>query len=118
MSHKIEWLDAPEVHDYEAAFDYLELHLTSEQAAQGADQLREAPVVKKKAKDILRAANLQPLPRTDRHVRKDIEKIEDGKPLSPVLLVRAYPLIIADGYHRVCAVYDYDYDVEVPCQIR
>jgi len=40
--------------------------------------------------------------------------------LSPLLLVR-YPangrVIIADGYHRLCAVYAFDEDVVVPCKI-
>jgi hypothetical protein len=44
-----------------------------------------------------------------------------GKQLSPVLLVRgtlgAYPLVIADGYHRVCAAYHTDENAEVPCKL-
>lgn len=48
------------------------------------------------------------------------EKIAAGKKLSPLLLVRDPShgkLIIADGYHRMCAVYLFDEDPPVPCKI-
>ena len=41
-------------------------------------------------------------------------------PLSPLLLVRdadAGRLIIADGYHRLCAVYSIHEDALIPCKI-
>jgi hypothetical protein len=42
--------------------------------------------------------------------------------LSPVLLVRGtlrpeVPLIVADGYHRICASYHLDEDADIPCRI-
>ena len=40
--------------------------------------------------------------------------------LSPLLLVRDpshLKLVIADGYHRMCAVYLFDEDTRVPCKI-
>jgi len=117
MTTEVKWLDAPENHDYDAAFDYLELHLTTEQAAQGAGQLREASQVSKKAKDILRAANLKVLPADDPHVAHDLKKIRKGEALSPVLIVRAYPAIVADGYHRVCAAYHIEPNTNVACHL-
>jgi hypothetical protein len=54
------------------------------------------------------------------HVEKDRQKIAAGKALSPLLLVRddlTRKVIIADGYHRLCAVYSYDEDALVPCKI-
>jgi disulfide oxidoreductase YuzD len=52
------------------------------------------------------------------HVTKDREKIKSGKVLSPILLVRDNGrLIIADGYHRMCAVYAEDEDADIPCRI-
>ena len=50
-----------------------------------------------------------------------LEKIQ-GKPLSPVLLVRGdvgrdVPLTIADGYHRVCASYHLDENADIPCHL-
>jgi hypothetical protein len=38
--------------------------------------------------------------------------------LSPILLLRASdrsPLVIADGYHRVCASYWTDENTDIPC---
>ena len=51
---------------------------------------------------------------------KDRKKIKNGKQLSPLLLVRDEAnakLIIADGYHRLCAVYSLTEDVLIPCKI-
>jgi hypothetical protein len=40
--------------------------------------------------------------------------------MSPLLLVRDQAngkLTIADGYHRLCAVYGFDEDALIPCKI-
>jgi hypothetical protein len=53
-------------------------------------------------------------------VEKDQKKIKEGAPLSPLLLVRDGQngrLVIADGYHRLCAVYSVDEDAWIPCKI-
>jgi hypothetical protein len=62
------------------------------------------------------------LPSTNVHVAKDIDRVRNGGQLSPVLLVRgdamrAAPLIIADGYHRICASYFLDEDADIPCRL-
>jgi hypothetical protein len=54
------------------------------------------------------------------HVEHDREKVLAGQSLSPLLLVRAtnnQKVIIADGYHRLCAVYSFDEDALIPCKI-
>jgi disulfide oxidoreductase YuzD len=54
------------------------------------------------------------------HVDKDLEKINKGQALSPLLLVReeaAGRVVIADGYHRLCAVYGLDEDALIPSKI-
>src|SRR5262249_43620810 len=61
------------------------------------------------AKDLLRASQLPLLPREDSHVREDLKRIHKSKAVSLVLLVRGdmtrgTPLIVADGYHRICAI--------------
>ena len=51
---------------------------------------------------------------------KDRKKILAGTPLSPLLLVRRAgraALIVADGYHRLCAVYAFNEDAVIPCKI-
>ena len=56
------------------------------------------------------------------HVAGDLRKIDQGIALSPVLLVRGdlgadYPLVIADGYHRICASYHVDENAAHPCHL-
>jgi hypothetical protein len=55
-------------------------------------------------------------------VAADLRKIEDGTPLSPILLVRGdleagTALEVADGYHRVCASYHTDENTQIPCRL-
>lgn len=118
----IEWLSVPEPHDYSAALAYLSLVLSSQEAEDVIAQLRETEVTFFKAKDILRASKLKRLGVENHHVERDLKKIKNDEPLSPILLVRGNlstgtHLTIADGYHRVCAAYLHDEDVEVACQI-
>ncbi|MFH5208751.1 hypothetical protein ACHIPZ_11160 [Antrihabitans sp. NCIMB 15449] len=116
------WKDAPDEHDYPAAADYLALLADPANVQRLTDELRAAPIVHKKAKDILRAAGLTLLPRDNPHVAADLDKIDKGKSLSPILLVRGdlvsgAPLQIADGYHRVCASYHTDENTDIPAKI-
>jgi hypothetical protein len=73
-----------------------------------------------KAKDILRASGLASLGRKNVHVRADLDRIAREEKLSPVLLVRdvtRHVLIIADGFHRVCASRLVDENAVIPCRI-
>jgi hypothetical protein len=91
-----------------------------ETVSRHVEALKRAPMTSFKAKDIFRASRLPLLGSTNSHVRKNQKKIAAGKKLSPLLLVRDSPnsrLIIADGYHRMCAVYTFDEDTTVPCKI-
>ena len=122
MAHDatIKWLDQPEGHDYDAAESYLNLSFAPAQAARLVKQLRRSRLTEFKAKDIFRASGLSLLGISNAHVEKDRRKIASGKRLSPLLLVRHREqgrLIIADGYHRLCAVYGYDEDARIPCKI-
>lgn len=122
MPHKVNWKPDPEPHDFPAAADYLSL-LTEQQHADAlVERLRAAPTIFRKAKDILRAAQLPLLPVDNPHVAKDLAKIEQHEQLSPVLLLRgdlgaAARLEIADGYHRVCASYHTDENTDIPCRV-
>jgi len=111
------WLREPEDHDFAAAADYLELQFPKDAAAAIVTKLRKAETVTKKAKDVLRGSGLPLLDRDNIHVHDDLKKVKDGKKLSPVLLVVGKPLIIADGYHRVCAIYALSEDLEIPCRL-
>jgi len=82
--------------------------------------LRHAPVSAFKAKDIFRASGLSLLGISNAHVEKDRQKIRSGHALSPLLLLRDAAhgkVIIADGYHRLCAIYADDEDAVIPCKI-
>ena len=108
---KIQWLDKPEEHDYPAAQSYLSLTYDSGTSARLVQQLRRAPVAGFKAKDLFRASGLSLLGVSNSHVEKDRNKVLKGSPLSPLLLVRDKSngkVIIADGYHRMCAIYSFD----------
>ena len=116
----IKWLGEPEEHNYPAAQSYLSLIFEEAKANTYIEKLRHAPVSQFKAKDIFRASGLSLLGVSNSHVEKDQRKIESGKMLSPLLLVRDSThcrVIIADGYHRLCAVYLYDEDAMIPCKI-
>lgn len=116
----IQWLKEPEDHDYPAAKSYLSLFYDEESAKATVKKLKDAPISQFKAKDIFRASGLSLLGVSNSHVEKDKSKIEAGKKLSPLLLVRDSKLgkvIIVDGYHRLCAIYLFFEDAVIQCKI-
>lgn len=116
----IRWLDEPEDHNYPAALSYLGLLIDEAEANAVVERLRVAPMARFKAKDILRASRLNLLGASNDHIEKNLAKVEDGRALSPLLLVRDPALravIVADGYHRLCAIYRLDEDAWIPCRI-
>lgn len=116
----IKWLDQPEEHDYPAAGSYLSLLYPNPAARALVAKLRRAAMVEFKSKDIFRASGLALLGLNNFHVSKDQKRIEAGQELSPLLLVRDTAhgkVLIADGYHRLCAVYSFDEDAVIPCKI-
>lgn len=107
---KVIWGTGPEDHDFPAAQSYLSLLADPDEISRIVDALRVAPIETIKAKDVMRAAGLPMLERSNFHVKHDLKKIVEKIPLSPILLVRGdgakhLSLTIADGYHRACAVY-------------
>jgi hypothetical protein len=117
---KIRWLGKPQRHDYPAAQSYLGLLLQPRVANQLVEKLKRARIIEFAAKDIFRASTLPLLGSSDSHVEKYRQLIILKEPLSPLLLCRDAAhgkLIIADGYHRLCAVYTFDEDSMIPCQI-
>jgi hypothetical protein len=116
----IRWLEEAEEHDYPAARSYLSLIYDEDAAAVLEKRLRRARVSEFKAKDIFRASALSLLGVSNTHVEKDRKKILRGRKLSPLLLVRDRQngrVVVADGYHRLCAVYSFDEDALIPCKI-
>ena len=122
MEHnqEIKWFDNPEDHDYPAALSYLTLIYSDSVESKFISDLKKAPITLFKAKDIFRASSLSLLGVSNYHVEKDMSKIRKGEKLSPLLLVRDSAngrVIIADGYHRLCAIYSFDEDCLIPCKI-
>lgn len=117
---KINWLKEPQKHDYPAAESYLTLILEPQAAKTLVEQLKSAETTEFAAKDIFRASGLSLLGVSNSHVEKDRTRIILNQELSPLLLFRdtnRRRLIIADGYHRLCAVYTFDEDAMIPCKI-
>lgn len=91
-----------------------------EKVAEILTRFKETDIVQFKAKDIFRASQLSLLGVSNSHVEKDRKKIMKEKPLSPLLLLRDQQngkVIIADGYHRLCAIYALNEDALIPCKI-
>ena len=116
----IKWRSIPQKHDYPAAASYLSLTLGRELVKSVTKELERAEMSKFAAKDIFRASMLSLLGVGNSHVEKDRAKIIRHEKLSPLLLFRdkiGDKLVIADGYHRLCAVYSFDEDAMIPCKI-
>jgi len=115
---KIEWLKAVAEHDYDAAEAYLSIKLDSAKVAKIVGRLRKASLTTRRANDILRAAGLAPAPLDDPGVMKDLIKVIERTPLSPVLVIQDEAgADIADGYHRVSLVYRIDPYGVVPLKL-
>ncbi|MBV9009589.1 MAG: hypothetical protein JO354_10560 [Verrucomicrobia bacterium] len=120
MNNKTKWSKEPDNKDYINAGNYLLLICDEKEAAKLVKKLKCASANEFQAKDILRASGLPLLMPTDSKVKDNHEKILAGKKISPLLLVRhacSGRVIIADGYHRMCAVYSIDEDSSIPCKI-
>lgn len=119
---ELNWSESEEGQDFKAAFKFLSLLCSERKANALVESLRGAKLVEHAAKDLLRAAQLPLLPRDEPHVDDDLKRIQKGKPLAPVLLVRGdlasgLPLMVADGYHRICALVYFDESAPVRCRI-
>jgi hypothetical protein len=117
---KVRWLSQVDAHDFPAARSYLGLIYDRKKVSNMIARLKEAPVVQFKAKDIFRASRLSLLGVSNSHVEKDRARMQKGEGLAPLLLVRDEAnglVVIADGYHRLCAVYEVDEDALICCRI-
>lgn len=117
---KVKWTEDVSEADYRAAEVYLSLINSSALASKAVASLKVAPIEKFKATDLLRASKAKLPKNDDRPCRRELKKIDKGEALSPVLLVRDPSLkevIIADGYHRICAAFRMDPNVILHCKI-
>ena len=116
---KITWLDKPQRYDYAAAAAYLNLTMDHSSAKAAAEKMKKAEMTEFTAKTFSGVRSVIAWV-SNSHVEKDITRIARDEKLSPLLLYRDKTngkLIIADGYHRLCAVYKFDEDAMIPCKI-
>lgn len=119
-STEINWLSQPAAKDYPAAENYLQLVFKKKRAVKLANKLRRARVTKFAAKDILRASGLPLAGMRAFDWKIQRNEVKNHTPLSPILLVRrggGKPLVVADGFHRLCAVFAFDQQADVLCKI-
>jgi hypothetical protein len=119
---QIVWKMKSEAKDYEGARNFLSLIFPDAKAERLLRALHKTENIERAAKDLLRASSLPLLPRDEPHVDEDLKRIHKRKALPPVLLVRGdmskgVPLIVADGYHRICAICYYDESAPIPCRM-
>lgn len=110
----------PVAQDYTGAQAFLNLCCPPDVSAALLAKLKSSKVTQARANDILRASKLKPITDNDPGVAKEIDNIKSQVVLPPVLLVqgdvfRGIPLVIADGFHRVCAAFLRDPDAVVSC---
>jgi hypothetical protein len=104
---EVKWLLNIEDHDYPAAEMYLLIIYEPEKVNKLSKKLKKTPIVEFNAKDLFRASQLPYLGINDSQVENERQKIMAGQALSPLLLIRDErnsKVIIADGYHRLCAI--------------
>jgi|SRR5882724_11520565 len=119
MEMKIKWASEVEKDNYPAAETYLSLIFKKEEAAKLVRKLKDAPIDEYPAKDVLRASRL-PLDTSSDCLTAEKRKLEQGKKLSPILLVRderTGTVIVADGYHRLCVTYLFKEDAQIPAKL-
>jgi hypothetical protein len=118
---EIKWLDEPAEHNYPSAESYLSLIIEPDKVKVLVDYLKvNKQIIKFKARDIFRASGLPLLGISQHQIDHNLKRIKDGEKLSPILLIRDSVnrrVIIADGYHRLCAVYHHNDNMEIPCKI-
>ena len=117
---KINWLSSPVDSDYVSAERYLSLLFKPHKCRKLLRKLRAAPMSEYPAKDILRASRTPMSEVSAFDWGRQQQQIRDGEALGPILLVRRNDgsgLIIADGFHRMCALFAEDELIKVPCKI-
>ena len=119
---KLEWAEKGEAEDFDAAAKFLSLLCSDTNAKALVKSLRNSKLVQHAAKDLLRAAHLPLLPSDDSHVRRGSKansQRQGARARSPRSrwIAAGLPLVVADGYHRICAVCYFDESAPIPCRI-
>ena len=121
-NNEIRWTDVPRKKDFESARAFLTLTLPEDAVDRVVARLSQAPTIRHQPKDLERASGMKLLPPDDPVVSSKPRRSRKGRPLSPVLLVRGRldrdrSLVIADGFHRICASYHVNRKALIPCRL-
>ena len=117
---KINRLSSPVDNDYISAERYLSFLFKPRKCRKLLQKLRAVPMSEYPAKDIWRVSRtaMSEVAAVDWSYHQ--QKIRDGEALVPILIVRQNDgsgLLIADGFHRMCALFTEDELIKVPCKI-
>lgn len=112
----IRWRSKVKRKDLDAAHDYLTLRLGVTGAGQIVARFKDAPIVTRRANDLLRACLREPARPDDPGVQRKLARVVDGKKLKPVIfcVFRDGASDIAQGYHETSAAYALDPFATVP----
>lgn len=119
---EINWAADPDPADFPAARSFLGLVMPDEYADRAVELLRAAPATRARAKDIVRGSAGELAPEKLPGVQDEMKKMEDGEPITPLLLVQGGSntqpdMLIADGWHRAHAAYYLQHDAWVPVRV-
>lgn len=116
MGATLKWSKSPKRKDYVTAEAYLRFQFGRKGASALTTRLKRAAVQKCAARDILRASHTPMAEVKAFDWDKQNKDIKRGRRFSPILLVcgeHGDPLVIADGFHRLCAAFAFDQDIKV-----
>ena len=118
----LKWSEEEEDEDFDAAFKYLSLLRPEAKARALVKKPSRLEAYRARRERLVARGSASLLPSDEPHVDQDLKRIQKSKALAPVLLVRGdmgngLPLVVADGYHRICAVVYFDESAPVRCQI-
>lgn len=116
MGASLKWAKKPKSKNYAAAKSYLDLQFGRKRALALTKRLKRARVDKCAARDILRASHTPMAEVKAFDWDKQDKAIKRGRRFAPILLVcgeHGAPVVIADGFHRLCAAFAHDQDVKV-----
>ncbi len=115
---QIVWSDDFGPGELEAAENFLTLIFPPKRIGRLIQALGDAKCTTRRADDILRAARIDPLPLTNQRVRRQIEKLNAGKQLKPVLVVcTKRGSHVANGVHRLSLAFHVEPATQVPVAI-
>lgn len=116
MKKLIRWEKKIDPEHIDAALGYLRLLFKKSKVKDIEQKLKQfsSNLTYHKAADLIRASSSQITPVTQKDVASQLQKIILKKPLQPIIIITSgEKLYIADGYHRICACYNIDDEIEI-----